>query len=191
MNDDSTLLIVKEVTNQEAHDTFAGRGVQDRVSYYQGICTRWFLLGDPPIGHASMTKVGIGDKDSCHFRFGKWWTAPEHRGHALSAMHAGALIYHYVKHVISASQKIVTLRAWNELVDKYQSNGWVDTKKQFKGPFTELRKVFYFSWHGDLIEQRGFAGIPCAGIIYPGDFQHPIQFIPLLPTEITQGYLSV
>lgn len=182
----SNLLTIKEVTMEEARELFGKRGKQDRVSYYKGKNTRWFLLGDPIIGHASMTKVGIGDeeKESSHYRFGKWYIAPEFRGNNLGPRHAGALIYWYLKYVIPGSSKTVSLRAWDELVEKYQSNGWIQSpNKKFKGPFKELRKIFYFSWGEDLIECRGFDGKECQGIIYPGDYLEPTLFIPLETLE--------
>jgi predicted GNAT family N-acyltransferase len=176
-----TLLLLKEVTGQEAHDIFQGRGVHDRVEYYEGKNTRWFLFSDPPIGHAAMMKIGPGHQDSCHYRFGRWWIAPEYRGTSLGPLHAGALIYQFLRHEMTdAPYKVITMHAWNEQVPKYEARGWINTQKQFKGPFVQLRKVFYFSFfRNELIEQRGSSGSVCEGIIYPGDYQIPVQFIPL------------
>lgn len=176
------LLVLKEVSGKSACDTFGGRGVHDRVVYYEGKNTRWFLFGEViPIGHASMTKVGSGDeeRESCHYRFGKWFIAPEYRGTPMGARYAGCLIYHFLKTVMStSSSKIITLRAWNELLPRYYENGWINTQKSFKGSFQELRKVFYFSWTGELIEQQGFSGKLCEGIIYKGDYLTPTLFDP-------------
>ncbi len=179
------LLTIKEITTQVALDAFQGHGVRDRVNYYEGRNTQWFLFGDdgePPFGHASMAKIGSGqeEKDSSHYRFGKWYIDPQHRGTSLGAIYAGCLIYHFLKHVMTASSyKTITLRAWNELVPKYSSNEWINTQKVFKGPFTEMRKVFYFSWGGDLIEQQGSSGKICEGIIYKNDWKTPCVVIPL------------
>ncbi len=169
-----TLLQLKEVTSKEACDVFNGHGISDRVVYYNGKNTRWFLFGENPIiGHASMTKVGSGEKDSSHARFGKWYIAPEYRGSSLGAIYAGALIYYYLRKIMTSSHKVISLRAWDELVQKYENNGWNNTKKKFKGPFQELRKTFYFSWTDELMELEGFAGKLCEGIIYPGDYMTP------------------
>ena len=175
------LLTIKEVTTEEARDTFQGRGKKDRVVYYEGKNTQWYLFGDPLIiGHASMTKVGPGHQDSCHSRFGKWWTVPEYRGTPLGALHAGALIHQFItRYMTHATYKVITMHAWDELVPKYESNGWINTGKKFKGPFQELRKIFYMSWGADLIEQRGASGKVCDGIIYPGDYIKPTLFTPL------------
>ena len=177
------LLHIKEVRMEEARDTFDGRGIKDRVVYYKGKNTQWYLFntqdGYYSIGHASMTKVGPGHQDSCHSRFGKWWISPENRGTSLGAIYAGALIHQFItRYMTHATYKVITMHAWDELVPKYESNDWINTGKKFKGPFQELRKIFYMSWGADLIEQRGAGGKVCEGIIYPGDYLTPTLFIP-------------
>lgn len=179
---------IQEVTSTEAHDAFEGKGVVDRIVYYEGVNTRWFLFGEEgnPLGHASLAKIGSGDesKDSCHYRFGKMYCPPEKRGNPRVILHAGCLIYHYLKYImINSSYKTISLRAWNELVPKYQENGWIGTRKTFKGPFQELRKTFYFSWSGDLIEQQGMSGVPCRGILYKNDFITPFSLESLMSSR--------
>jgi predicted GNAT family N-acyltransferase len=184
MNTD--LLILKEVTNTEAWDIFGGRGAKDRVVYDYGKQTRWFLFGeDAPIGHAAMMKIGPGSNISTHYRFGRWWVAPEYRGTSLGSVYAGALIYYYLKHIIpegtaaywSATKKI-SMHAWNWLVPKYEENGWKPTGVKFKDTsFTQLYKCFYFSYNGELVEQQGAGGKLCEGIIYPGDYLSPVSII--------------
>jgi hypothetical protein len=152
---------------------FGEQGKKDRVSYTEGKNTDWYLFGPftNPIGHAAIMKIGVGDKDSSHYRFGRFFIAPEHRGTSTGVIHAGLLIYHYVKNIMTSDYRIFTLRAWDEIVHKYERNGWKNTGKSFKGPFKELRKTFCMSYGGEkLLEIEGWTTIESKGILYEGDY---------------------
>jgi hypothetical protein len=169
--------ILQPTTRDIAENLFGESGKKERVAYTEGKNTDWYLFGHSPtfpgVGHAVIAKIGVGDKDSSHYRFGRWFISPEYRGTSNGPIYAGLLIYYYLKNIMTTDYRIFTLRAWDELVPRYENNGWINTGKSFKGPFQELRKTFCFSYGKEkLLEIKGWKSEECSGIIYPGDYKN-------------------
>jgi len=175
---ESILYLLTEVPVTDVEALFGSSGREDGVVYSRGKNTQWYLLGDPPIGHAAMIKIGAGHKESSHYRFGRWWIHPTWRGTPKGALYAGTLIHHHLRHVMMSPYRTITLHAREALIPKYTANGWVPVKS-FQGGFQRLRKIFAYNLQGQLLERRGMRFELCSHIIYPGDVHTTYLVQPL------------
>lgn len=171
-------LILRRCTMEEAKELGGSLAKKEKVDYDNGPNIQWYIWGENE-GHAALIKMGHAH--SSHWRIGRCWLTEEARGKdARGFFYTGVLIRHGIQSIWDYNTiATISMIPWEGIAKKHQSNGW-QFKRDFKGPFVELQKVFtYFTDRSKIYEYVDYDFVKCTRIIYPGDLEVEYEVIDL------------
>jgi len=160
----SDCLTICITTLDDIYKRFGKLSKKDHVDYTTGKQKIWFLFGEEPIGHGSITKIGRGDFPSNHWRGGGIWIHPDCRSQRIGIKYISVML-RYMMSLMPGPYKNIYGRSWkgSQLTLHYLKMGW-KTGREYKGGFIDIHKMYHDD--GNLLSQvNGLS----SGIVEPND----------------------